>query len=39
MGKKIDMTNWNMWEHGVPDSRIHVIKQVGKKGGHLTWLC
>ena len=23
-----DMTGWKMWEHGVPDSRIIVIKQV-----------
>ena len=25
---KIDMTGWKMWEHGVPDSRLTVIRQV-----------
>ena len=25
---KEDMTGWNMWEHGVPDSRLTVIRQV-----------
>lgn len=25
---KEDMTGWKMWEHGVPDSRLTVIKQV-----------
>lgn len=25
---KEDMAGWNMWEHGVPDSRLTVIKQV-----------
>ena len=25
---KIDMTGWKMWEHGVPESRLTVIKQV-----------
>ena len=25
---KEDMTGWNMWEHGVPDSRLVVIKQA-----------
>lgn len=28
MGKKIDMTGWIMAEHGVPDSRLTVIKKV-----------
>jgi len=23
-----DMTGWKMWEHGVPDSRLTIIKQV-----------
>lgn len=23
-----DMTGWKMWEHGIPDSRIIIIKQV-----------
>ena len=39
MPKKIDMTGWDMCEHGVPDSRVHVIKQSGKNHGHITWLC
>ena len=41
---KIDMTGWNMWEHGVPDSRLTVICQVddyitpgGKR--HAQYLC
>ena len=41
---KIDMTGWNMWEHGVSDSRLTVIKQtedyVNPKGKHFAkWLC
>ena len=28
MGKKIDMTGWKMWEHGVPDSQITVLEEV-----------
>lgn len=28
MGKFVDMTGWKMWEHGVPDSKLTVIKQV-----------
>ena len=23
-----DMTGWKMWEHGVPDSRLTVLKQA-----------
>lgn len=39
-----DMTGWNMWEHGVPDSRLTVIKQVDDyvslKGEHRAqYLC
>ena len=39
-----DMTGWNMWEHGVPDSRLTVIKQtedyVNPNGKRLAkWLC
>ena len=39
-----DMTGWNMWEHGVSDSRLTVIKQVedyvAKNGRHeARWLC
>lgn len=42
---KEDMTGWKMWEHGVPDSRWIVIKQVddyieGKAGNRRAqWLC
>lgn len=41
---KEDMTGWKMWEHGVPDSRLTVIKQVedyvNPKGTHYAqWLC
>lgn len=41
---KEDMTGWNMWEHGVPDSRWTVIKQVDDRispnGEHYAiWLC
>lgn len=28
MPKKIDMTGWIMSEHGVPDSKLTVIKEV-----------
>ena len=28
MGKFIDMTGWKMWEHGVPESKLTVIKQA-----------
>lgn len=39
-----DMTGWNMWEHGVEDSRVTVLKQiediVGKNGRVAAqWLC
>lgn len=42
--KKIDMTGWVMSEHGVPDSRLTVIKEAEPhitKGGHpqVQWLC
>lgn len=38
------MTGWKMWEHGVPESRLIVIKQmedyVDGKGVHASrWLC
>lgn len=41
---KEDMTGWKMWEHGVPDSRLTVIKQVedyiSPSGEHCSqWLC
>lgn len=40
---KEDMTGWNMWEHGVPDSRLTVIKQtddhITSGGQHMPqWL-
>lgn len=39
-----DMTGWNMWEHGVPDSRLIVVEQaedyVDKNGvHHACWMC
>lgn len=39
-----DMTGWNMWEHGVSESRLTVIKQVedyvSPSGHHYNrWLC
>lgn len=38
MSKKIDMVGWKMWEHGVPDSRLTVLKEVdpyiSPKGHH-----
>ena len=41
---KIDMTGWKMWEHGVPDSRLTVLKQaedyVSPSGSRKAqWLC
>lgn len=35
----IDMTGWNMWEHGVPNSKITVIQQLPSEGGHALWEC
>lgn len=43
-----DMTGWNMWEHGIPDSRLTVIEQVedymytdmdNKEHHYSQWLC
>lgn len=44
MGKFIDMTGWKMSEHGVPDSRLTVIKRaedyISPSGKRYTqWLC
>lgn len=41
---KEDMTGWNMWEHGVPDSRLTVIEQtedyIEPSGKHRDkWIC
>lgn len=41
---KEDMSGWKMWEHGIPDSRLTVIKQVedyvSPGGRHMDqWLC
>lgn len=41
---KEDMTGWKMWEHGVPDSRLIVVKQtddyISPKGKReARWLC
>lgn len=35
-----DMTGWKMWEHGVPDSRLTVIKKAeNSKRGQPRWIC
>lgn len=40
MGKFIDMTGWVMSEHGVPDSRLTVIKRIGSNNhNEALWLC
>lgn len=35
----IDMAGWNMWEHGVPNSKIIVIKKIPSDKGHAQWEC
>lgn len=37
--RTIDMTGWNMWEHGVPESKITVLEQLPTEGGHALWKC
>ena len=44
LSRLIDMTGWKMWEHGVPNSRITVIKRaediIKKDGKYETaWWC
>lgn len=40
MGQIIDMTGWIMSEHGIPDSRIKIIKRVeNTKSREAKWLC
>lgn len=41
MPKLIDMTGWKMWEHGVPDSRLTVIKRWPENDteNKPLWLC
>ena len=41
MGKFIDMTDWKMWEHGVPESRLEVIKryELNDAENKPQWLC
>ena len=41
---RINMSGWKMWEHGVSDSRLTIIKQtedyISTKGKHeAQWLC
>ena len=41
---KEDMTGWKIWEHGIPDSRLTVIRQdedfINKDGSRSAmWLC
>jgi hypothetical protein len=39
MGSFIDMTGWIMKEHGIPESRLTVIKRVENRDKHTFWLC
>lgn len=39
MPKLIDMTGWNMWEHGVPRSNITVLYYKEKQGKKHYWHC
>lgn len=39
MNTKIDMSGWIMKEHGVPESKLIVIKEDKKIGKHLYWIC
>lgn len=44
MSQFVDMTGWNMWEHGVPDSRLTVVAKtddyVSPSGEHkIQWIC
>ena len=40
MGRFIDMTGWNMWEHGVPGSRWTVVEKANPLDNRNTfWLC
>lgn len=48
MGKKIDMTGWKMWEHGVPNSLLTVLKEdidykkehnISKTNTDTYWQC
>lgn len=40
MSKMIDMTGWDMKEHGIPDSKIIVIKRdQNTADGKAKWLC
>lgn len=38
--RKIDMTGWRLSDHGVPDSRITVLKEAGRNtSGIIQWEC
>ena len=39
MSKFIDMTGWIMKEHGVPNSRITVLKKNTEKYHPVEWWC
>lgn len=40
MSKLIDMSNWKMWEHGVPDSRLVVMGRAENTVcGSAKWVC
>lgn len=42
--KKMDMTGWKMWEHGVPDSKLEILSEAEPRitsGGNkkVCWRC
>lgn len=38
--QKEDLTGWKMWEHGVPDSRLIVLRQAPSDGTEKRkWIC
>ena len=43
MSRLVDMTGWKMWEHGVPDNKIEVIKKIpapeNSKSRMAYWEC
>mgnify|MGYP004523464063 CR=1 FL=1 len=41
MAKRIDMTGWKIWEHGVPDSRLTVLSVSNCRAadGSIKWMC
>ena len=40
MSQVVDMTGWEMWKHGVPDSRLIVVQRgENSKNGQARWWC